>query len=232
MRAQVKCQSDSVNARAVLAQLLAQGGPSALRALYAGFVSAALCSVLVGSVHYASFCVSKRMALQAAGAGSSDAGSSGGHGGGGDGANLVAATVGALATALVESPCELFRHQAQAGTVSGNFLREMVASVQKHVSAFAGAAGLGRAWPCWQQQGWSWGGCWHAHGNPAAAACACATAMPVTPIRAVRHHFCACASCLSLLISPRASGHSILGLCHSSWSRFRTTLRSWAPTAS
>jgi hypothetical protein len=49
-------------------------------------------------------------------------------------ANLMAATVGALATALVESPVELFRHQAQAGVGNGNFLSEMISSVQKHVS--------------------------------------------------------------------------------------------------
>lgn len=30
-------------------------------------------------------------------------------------ANLFAAVCGAVATALVESPCELFRHKAQVG---------------------------------------------------------------------------------------------------------------------
>jgi hypothetical protein len=45
--------------------------------------------------------------------------------------NLLAATIGALATALVESPCELFRHQAQAGLVGGNFMVEMGRAVQR-----------------------------------------------------------------------------------------------------
>jgi hypothetical protein len=120
---QVRCQSDGIAAAAVLQQLLSTGAPAAARALYAGFLSAALSSILVGSVHYASFCISKRMALQASGSNGSSSD-----------ANLMAATVGALATALVESPVELFRHQAQAGTVNGNFLSEMVSSVQKHVS--------------------------------------------------------------------------------------------------
>lgn len=120
---QVRCQSDGIAAATVLQQLLAKGAPSAARVLYAGFLSAALSSILVGSVHYASFCISKRMALQAAGSNGSSSD-----------ANLLAATVGALATALVESPVEMFRHQAQAGVGNGNFLSEMVTSVQKHVS--------------------------------------------------------------------------------------------------
>ncbi|KAJ9506965.1 hypothetical protein QJQ45_016546, partial [Haematococcus lacustris] len=40
-------------------------------------------------------------------------------------ANLIAAVVGALATALVESPVELFRHRAQAGLISGHLIMEM-----------------------------------------------------------------------------------------------------------
>lgn len=49
-------------------------------------------------------------------------------------ANMLAASIGALATALVESPVELFRHQAQAGNVGGNFVQEMATSVRKNVS--------------------------------------------------------------------------------------------------
>ena len=94
----------------------------------AGFVSAALCSVLVGSVHYASFCWSKRLALQAMNGGSSSSSSDNSHS-----ANMMAASIGALATALVESPVELFRHRAQAGTVSGDFMQEMVTTVRKQV---------------------------------------------------------------------------------------------------
>lgn len=134
---QVKCQSDGLAAAAVLQQLSKNGAPAALKALYAGFFSAAVCSVLVGSVHYASFCISKRMALQATAAPaaeSSTSADSDGSGSNGHSANLMAATVGAIATALVESPVELFRHQAQAGSVGSNFLQEMVTSVRKNVS--------------------------------------------------------------------------------------------------
>lgn len=117
------------------------------RPAHAGFVSAALCSVLVGSVHYASFCWSKRVALQAMyPTGSSDSSSSSGHSSSCDNthqANMLAASIGALATALVESPVELFRHQAQAGTVNGNFVQEMVTSVRKNVSV-----GCGCLWSC------------------------------------------------------------------------------------
>lgn len=42
---------------------------------------------------------------------------------------MFAAFCGAAATAIVESPCELFRHQAQAGIISTNFLK--VRRVQK-----------------------------------------------------------------------------------------------------
>ncbi|GLC69728.1 hypothetical protein PLESTF_000873400 [Pleodorina starrii] len=46
-------------------------------------------------------------------------------------ATFAAAAVAAVATALVESPVELFRHNAQAGLVQPNFMREMVATVRK-----------------------------------------------------------------------------------------------------
>lgn len=46
-------------------------------------------------------------------------------------ATFAAAAVAAVATALVESPVELFRHNAQAGLVAPNFMREMVATVRK-----------------------------------------------------------------------------------------------------
>lgn len=129
----VQCQAGGAPAAQVLAALARSGPATAARTLYAGFLSAALCSVLVGSVHYASFCISKRAALAAAApavAGAAGDGSSEGSSGGA--ANLLAATVGALATALVESPCELFRHQAQAGAVSSNFLGEMSTAVRRH----------------------------------------------------------------------------------------------------
>jgi hypothetical protein len=155
----VRCQSENQSVRRVFAAMVsaagAQGGGGAARAqrvlaaLYSGFGSAAAFSVVVGAVHYASFCASKRMALadgnvgagvaaaqaetkqqrrkskkhqqqrqqqQASPSPSSASDDVGGHGGGGNaGANLTAASVGALVTALVESPAELFRHRAQAG---------------------------------------------------------------------------------------------------------------------
>lgn len=80
----------------------------------------------MGSVHYASFCCSKCLALQAMDSSSSSSENS-------QSANMLAASIGALATALVESPVELFRHQAQAGTVGGNFVQEMVKTVRTQV---------------------------------------------------------------------------------------------------
>jgi hypothetical protein len=39
--------------------------------------------------------------------------------------------MGAFCTAIIESPVELFRHQAQAGIISGNLLQEMSASIRR-----------------------------------------------------------------------------------------------------
>lgn len=87
--------------------------------------------MLVGSVHYASFCWSKRLALQAMDSSSSSSSSENSQS-----ANMLAASIGALATALVESPVELFRHQAQAGTVGGNFMQEMAKTVRTQVRQY------------------------------------------------------------------------------------------------
>jgi hypothetical protein len=161
----VRCQSDGMSVRGVLSAMVAAAGRETtnkvaasaassaatlqqsqrvLAALYSGFGSAAALSVVVGAVHYASFCASKRLALADGGGGG---GGGGGHGSSAAaapsstttaagrkkedndaastegnntaGANLTAASVGALVTALVESPAELFRHRAQAGTLGG-----------------------------------------------------------------------------------------------------------------
>jgi hypothetical protein len=40
-------------------------------------------------------------------------------------ANVLAAVLTAAATAVVEAPLELFRHNSQAGQFQGNFVREM-----------------------------------------------------------------------------------------------------------
>jgi len=84
--------------------------------------------MLVGAVHYASFCISKRAAMEGNGKGHAEA-SAASHDT--TGANLFAATVGALSTALVESPVELFRHQAQAGLVQGSFVTNIAGMVQR-----------------------------------------------------------------------------------------------------
>mmetsp|Transcript_2226 Transcript_2226/g.5697 ORF Transcript_2226/g.5697 Transcript_2226/m.5697 type:complete len:592 (+) Transcript_2226:140-1915(+) len=47
------------------------------------------------------------------------------------GVNVLASIFTAIATALVESPVELFRHNQQAGTVQGNFMREMLLTVRQ-----------------------------------------------------------------------------------------------------
>ncbi|KAG2424442.1 hypothetical protein HXX76_014495 [Chlamydomonas incerta] len=204
-------------------------GPHVVQQLYAGLGSAAAFSVVVGAIHWLTFCTAKRAALDimvqqakeakakaaaeggaglaaaggggaavpsktrkgassgsqsgtahlhvssghhmhdeevllehraaaegagagsdAAAAGAKKAAGGGAHGGGGGGhgggleeapegadvgmlasANMVGATVGALMTALVEGPLELFRHQAQAGIISGNLFREMSNVVKK-----------------------------------------------------------------------------------------------------
>lgn len=86
-------------------------------------------------MHYASFCWSKRVALKAM---DNNGGSSSDNS---HNANMLAATIGAIATALVESPVELFRHRAQAGGLSGSFIQEMVTTVQKQVGGLATANG-------------------------------------------------------------------------------------------
>ncbi|GFH08152.1 uncharacterized protein HaLaN_03069, partial [Haematococcus lacustris] len=181
----VRCQVDSVSASHVLRHMLAKHGLGwqLWRRLYSGFSSAALFSMAVGAVHWLSFCMAKRTALDllpgrplsaaaASAAPSRTRGPArveatgmsvqGGQDAGdwmaglaksdeahhvhddeeelsygeaepcGDGqmgrrttANLIAAVVGALATALVESPVELFRHRAQAGLISGHLIMEM-----------------------------------------------------------------------------------------------------------
>ncbi len=134
------CQAEGISAAAAVRRMLAGGPLAGARALYNGIGAAALCSIIVGSVHYASFCMSKRAAVAAAeGGGKGGKGGKGGGSGDEDGgspgaATAFAAVVGAIATALVESPCDLYRHQAQAGMIQGNFLSEV---------RLAGEAGVG-----------------------------------------------------------------------------------------
>lgn len=131
----VKCQAEGVAAAAALSAMLHAGPLGAARQLYAGVGAAALCSVVVGAVHYASFCVSKRAAVAAAAA---EGGGKGGDANAGQqgAATAIAAVVGAVSTAAVEAPCDRFRHLAQAGLLNGgggsggNFLSAMVAAVR------------------------------------------------------------------------------------------------------
>ncbi|KAJ9506964.1 hypothetical protein QJQ45_016547, partial [Haematococcus lacustris] len=61
----VRCQVDSVSASHVLRHMLAKHGLGwqLWRRLYSGFSSAALFSMAVGAVHWLSFCMAKRTAL-------------------------------------------------------------------------------------------------------------------------------------------------------------------------
>lgn len=110
----VVCQSEGIGAAAAVRAMFANGPITAARQLYSGIGAAAICSILVGAVHYASFCMSKRAAMAAA---AESSGKSAGAGSGGDSgqgaATAIAAVVGAVSTALVESPCDLYRHMAQ-----------------------------------------------------------------------------------------------------------------------
>jgi hypothetical protein len=75
---QVRCQADGLSAVEVVRRMVAQYGMSAAlaRQLYSGFGAAAAFSMLVGSVHWLSFCAAKRAALAALPASSaSDSGS-------------------------------------------------------------------------------------------------------------------------------------------------------------
>ncbi|GIL80177.1 hypothetical protein Vretifemale_9357 [Volvox reticuliferus] len=200
----VRCQADGISTATVLANMTRNGwGPQFIQQLYSGIGSAAAFSVVVGAIHWLTFCAAKRAALDvmqqqaqqggsaaaraggAAAAATAAGGASnlvhvqhtaggdtahvhfssghhmhdeevallaGGHGCGGHGgectvdgqdvrmlasANMAGATVGAVMTALVEGPLELFRHQAQAGLISGNLFREM-----KNVVRTQGPMGL------------------------------------------------------------------------------------------
>lgn len=73
---QVRCQAMGMTAAEVVKDLLGQGLSPAglLRQLYAGVAGAAICSIAVGAVHYASYESSRRWLLQSMGSGSSSSG--------------------------------------------------------------------------------------------------------------------------------------------------------------
>lgn len=196
---QVRCQASETTAIVVVRDMLREGlSPSLLlRKLYAGALGAAVCSIIVGAVHYASYEAARRASMRLVCPGCKDEGSSGTHGGsgappasvsgtagrkphhagadaqglaavtgeshrsgsGGVGASssgstgcgttgagdaplpsqgqkaaatFLAAAFAATATALVEAPVELFRHNAQAGLLgSSNFLAEMARTARR-----------------------------------------------------------------------------------------------------
>jgi hypothetical protein len=110
------------------------GGQAAGAAAAAGAASAAAAGGEAAAGGKGGRRSSKQAAAQQAAAAEQQAAAAaaahGEHGGSGW-ANMFAAVMGALATALVESPVELFRHQAQAGVVGGNLLGEMAGAVRR-----------------------------------------------------------------------------------------------------
>ena len=119
----------------VIRGLLAQEGFGAtlvIKQLYAGVAGAAMCSVVIGAVHFATYETAHRLILERAVKQQ--------QAGGGEAAvsprdkqiaNSAAAVLSAFITAVVESPVEPFRHNQQAGIIKGDFMREMVTSVQR-----------------------------------------------------------------------------------------------------
>lgn len=146
------CQARGASATAVLRELRAAGRPgAALRQLYAGCGSAALCSAAIGAIYLLAFYSAKRLATKAASSatarqqqqqrqGSASAGSSSGGSQLGDGAGrhpplnsegthpLVASAAGlaaSLAGSVFEAPMEMFKLRTQAGALNGPMLHCM-----------------------------------------------------------------------------------------------------------
>lgn len=157
----VRCQAAGKSARKVVQELCKDGfNLEVVKKLYAGAIAAAATSIAVGAIHFASYSTSKRAFLDffhtgdEPVAGNSEAEKAAkrprqmGHGhsaGGAQGstaspeyqslrmwANIFAAVVAALCTAVVEAPIELFRHNAQAGLVKGSFIKEMFRVLKKN----------------------------------------------------------------------------------------------------
>lgn len=129
----VRCQATGTSARDVVRKLLAKGSfLTVTRQLYAGIFGAALCSLAVGSLHWSTYCTAKRLTAQAllpleptATSSSTPTDTAAAPLPTRHITNLVASISSALVTALIEAPTELFRHNAQAGLMAPNFLREM-----------------------------------------------------------------------------------------------------------
>lgn len=129
----VRCQALGQSSSAVVKQLLqtSKGIAALLKSFYAGCMGAALCSIPIGAVHFASFETSKRLLMGAMTCGEDASKQLGSD----DDAvnlknrrlmaNIIAAAIAAIATAVIESPVELFRHNQQASTAGTSFMTEM-----------------------------------------------------------------------------------------------------------
>jgi solute carrier family 25 S-adenosylmethionine transporter 26 len=125
----VRCQALGSNSASVVMQMFkASKGSLTLfvKSLYAGCVGGVLCSIPIGAVHFASFETSKRILINtmctedkpACDKEASDLKNRRLM------ANLLAACFAAIATAVIESPVELFRHNQQASS-GASFMTEM-----------------------------------------------------------------------------------------------------------
>lgn len=145
----VRCQASGCGVAAILKDMLRNGITiSVMQQLYAGVVSASICSVAIGSLYYLTFCAAQRLATTFAEAKTKkqalaphvlhDHHDMVLHGlavpteervernsGGKLSSNLLAAVVAALVGALIEAPVELFKNQTKAGLIEGNMLRNM-----------------------------------------------------------------------------------------------------------
>jgi hypothetical protein len=126
----VLCQARGAPAAAVLAELRRSGRPAAaLRSLYAGCGSAALCSAAIGAVYLLAFYSARRLGAAVAAKqqhrrqqrGGQQAGARGSGGPAGSAAEgtsaLVASAAGvaaSLAGSLLEAPMEMFKLRTQA----------------------------------------------------------------------------------------------------------------------
>jgi solute carrier family 25 S-adenosylmethionine transporter 26 len=126
----VRCQALGANSASVVMQMFKASKGSLtvfVKSLYAGCIGGVLCSIPIGAVHFASFETSKRLLINAMCTEDKPAS---------DKvasdlknrrlmANLLAACFAAVATAVIESPIELFRHNQQASSGQASFMSEM-----------------------------------------------------------------------------------------------------------
>lgn len=154
----VRCQATGCSVGSVVKDLLGGGlNIRVFQQLYAGVVSASICSVAIGSLYYVSFCMSKRFAHRIFAESQPVTPSPGlaqGHAAAAQSSisashqttvvstvkvegesnklavNLFAAVTAALVGALIESPVEMFKNQTKAGILSGNMLKNMAVTLK------------------------------------------------------------------------------------------------------